>query len=103
MQLRCNSRCFSADYSALKARASIGLELHGVQGVPSSNLGAPTNYNNVLSGWIGNTLASKGLGAHSTRVPVDIPKDAWQFVDVLSTDKFTPNHYVAHATLMPQY
>src|SRR5205807_10557234 len=55
---------------------SLVAHLHGVQGVPSSNLGAPTNllgsipetWVTFYSGDIGNTFTSKGFGAHSTRM-----------------------------------
>jgi hypothetical protein len=45
---------------------------------------------------------SSQLADEATK-PLDIPKDVSQFVDALSTDIASPNQYVSHTTLMPQY
>src|SRR5579871_1325401 len=57
---------FQRDLSAIRLRARFGPFLHGVQGVPSSNLGAPTNLLRVLSGDIADGL----YRAHRDSLPM---------------------------------
>jgi hypothetical protein len=42
------AHCRSVERSSVGAWRSLVAHLHGVQGVPSSNLGAPTNFFNDL-------------------------------------------------------